>query len=42
MVACINDLNEQDKQRIEQAVLTSDTCLFLVHDEQSQQSVQYH
>lgn len=42
VVACINDLNEQDKQRIEQAVLTSDTCLFLVHDEQSKQAVQYH
>lgn len=32
IVACINDLNEQDKLRIEQAVSISDTCLLLVHD----------
>ncbi|MCX8649528.1 hypothetical protein J3U21_08785 [Gilliamella sp. B2776] len=42
IVACINDLNEQDKLRIEQAVSNSDTCLLLVHDEQTQQTVQYH
>ncbi|PXY99991.1 cell division inhibitor SulA [Gilliamella apicola] len=42
IVACINDLNEQDKLRIEQAVSISDTCLLLVHDEPTQQTVQYH
>jgi cell division inhibitor SulA len=42
VVACINELNEQDKQRLQQAVLTSDTCLLLIHDDQSQQIVQYH
>lgn len=41
IVACINDLNEQDKLRIEQAVSISDTCLLLVHDEPTQQTVQY-
>ncbi|ORF44450.1 cell division inhibitor SulA [Gilliamella apicola] len=42
IVACINDLNEQDKLRIEQAVSISDTCLLLVHDEPTQKTVQYH
>ena len=42
IVACINDLNEQDKLRIEQAVSISDTCLLLVHDEPTQQTVQCH
>lgn len=42
IVACINDLNEQDKLRIEQAVSISDTCLLLVHDEPTQQTVQHH
>ena len=42
IVACINDLNEQDKLRIEQAVSISDTCLLLVHDEPTQQTVKYH
>lgn len=42
IVACINDLNEQDKLRIEQAVSISDTCLLLVHNEPTQQTVQYH
>ncbi|OCG22450.1 hypothetical protein A9G11_07120 [Gilliamella sp. wkB108] len=39
IVACINHLSEQDKKRIQQAVLTSDTCLFLVQDDQQ---IQYH
>ncbi|OCG00851.1 hypothetical protein A9G13_01755 [Gilliamella sp. wkB178] len=39
VVACINHLNEQDKQRIQQAVLASDTCLLLVQDDQP---IQYH
>lgn len=42
IVACINGLNEQAKQRLQQAVLTSDTCLVLVDDEQNQSPVQYH
>ncbi|NUF50116.1 SulA-like leucine-rich domain-containing protein [Gilliamella sp. ESL0250] len=42
IVACINDLNEHDKQRLQQAVLSSNTCLLLVHDEQFKQSIQYH
>ncbi|MFQ0991248.1 cell division inhibitor SulA [Gilliamella apicola] len=42
IVACINDLNEQDKLRIEQAVSISDTCLLLVHNEPTQQTIQYH
>ncbi len=42
IVACINGLNEQAKQRLQQAVLTSDTCLVLVDDEQNQSSIQYH
>ena len=42
IVACINDLNEHDKLRIKQAVLNSDTCLLLVHDNPNQQTVQYH
>ncbi|OCG48475.1 MULTISPECIES: SulA-like leucine-rich domain-containing protein [Gilliamella] len=39
IVACINNLNEQDKQRLQQAVLSSNTCLLLVNDEQP---IQYH
>ena len=42
IVACINDLNEQDKLRIEQAVSISDTCLLLVHNQPTQQTIQYH
>lgn len=42
VVACVNDLNEQDKLRLQQAVLTSNTCLLLVHDEQNPQPIQYH
>lgn len=42
VVACINQLNDQDKQRLEQAVLSSDTCLLLVHDQSSEQPVAYH
>ncbi|OCG77469.1 cell division inhibitor SulA [Gilliamella sp. Occ4-3] len=42
IVACINNLNEQDKARLQKAVSLSDTCLLLVHDEQSEQSIQYH
>ncbi|WP_294612440.1 SulA-like leucine-rich domain-containing protein [uncultured Gilliamella sp.] len=39
VVACINHLNDQDKQRIQQAASTSDTCLLLVQDDQP---IQYH
>lgn len=42
IVACIKGLNEQAKQRLQQAVLTSDTCLVLVDDEQNQSPIQYH
>ncbi|OCG33060.1 MULTISPECIES: cell division inhibitor SulA [unclassified Gilliamella] len=48
VVACINNLNEQDKARLQQAVSSSDTCLLLVHDkqivhdEQSEHPIQYH
>ena len=42
IVAYINGLNEQAKQRLQQAVLTSDTCLVLVDDEQNQSPIQYH
>jgi cell division inhibitor SulA len=42
VVACINKLNEQDKARLQQAVSSSDTCLLLVHDEQSEHPIQYH
>ncbi|OCG13498.1 hypothetical protein A9G24_01640 [Gilliamella sp. App6-5] len=42
VVACINNLNEQDKSRLQQAVSSSDTCLLLVHDVQSEYPIQYH
>ncbi|OCG21177.1 hypothetical protein A9G22_10140 [Gilliamella sp. App2-1] len=42
VVACINDLNEQDKARLQQAVSLSDTCLLLVNDQQCEQLIQYH
>lgn len=40
VVACINFLNEQDRLRLQRALLSSDTCLFLVHDDT--QNIQYH
>ncbi|WP_085246590.1 cell division inhibitor SulA [Gilliamella mensalis] len=42
VVACINELNEQDKARLQQAVSLSDTCLLLVHDKRSEQPIRYH
>ena len=42
VVACIKHLNEQDKTRLHQAVLASDTTLFLVNDESGKQFTQYH
>ncbi len=42
IAACIHNLNEQDKQRLQKAVSNSDTCLLLVNDEQYQQQTQYH
>lgn len=42
VVACIKHLNEQDKIRLHNAVLASDTTLFLVNDESDAQHNPYH
>lgn len=42
VVACIKHLNEQDKIRLHNAVLASDTTLFLVNDESNAQHNPYH
>ena len=42
VVACIKHLNEQDKIRLHNAVLASDTTLFLVNNESNAQHNPYH
>ncbi|KFA58993.1 hypothetical protein A9G34_01290 [Gilliamella sp. Choc4-2] len=42
IVACIKHLNEQDKLRLQKAVLASDTTLFLVNEESYKQDIQDH